>query len=312
MKTLLFTTLFAVSGYAAASIQPIPADKLTPMPQVLTAACTSASVDALKVVKKNENKLQADDSLMLQCLLATSVEGNLEVGNYILDKYPDSMFLTMDYFGNIVTIFQSFSNSGFKYEKENAPAQLEFKLKVLKGFTYSAQSPLVDNINYKVMNSHNLLGYILQSMPAFKGKHDFLPEIKSLGDRGSELADDRGYSFLLDAVVQKEMGVVKYFLSLGVQVTTEVHNAVSNDDLEMLKYLLAHGGDKNNQNRSGESLLHTAVSGRGHLAMAKYLVSIGVDKTIKNKKGNTAYDNITIYGGYEDKTMEAEMRALLK
>jgi ankyrin repeat protein len=56
--------------------------------------------------------------------------------------------------------------------------------------------------------------------------------------------------------------------------------------LEVVKYLVGAGCDKNLKNNDGWTPLHSA-SYNGHLEVVKYLVGAGCDKNLKNNDGWT-------------------------
>ena len=81
--------------------------------------------------------------------------------------------------------------------------------------------------------------------------------------------------------------------------STLLHVAVSNDHIDIVKYLVSQGADVDSQDSEGDTPLHLAASS-GLLEIAKYLVSKGANVNARNTSFQETPLNRTTYYGYID------------
>ena len=98
----------------------------------------------------------------------------------------------------------------------------------------------------------------------------------------------------------KKLEILKYLLDHGGNINikdylgdTVLHYASYRNELETVKFLLTNGADINIRNNDGQTPLMDA-SKRCNLTIIKYLIKKGADPLIKDLNGFTAYDIVPI------------------
>lgn len=85
------------------------------------------------------------------------------------------------------------------------------------------------------------------------------------------------HELFIEACVEGNLEVVKYFVFNGVDVTIEnniaLRRATDNDHLEVIKYLVSQGADF----RAAFNYVLRIITTKGHLDVIKFLVSKGAD-----------------------------------
>lgn len=114
------------------------------------------------------------------------------------------------------------------------------------------------------------------------------------------LTDSKGSTAIIDAINQKQVGIVSDLIKAGADVNANayvdsnapIHIAVWLDSpakLEMIPMLLGAGADINIKNAGGNTPLILAAN-IGDKETVKLLLEAGADKNIKADDGNTALD----------------------
>ena len=87
--------------------------------------------------------------------------------------------------------------------------------------------------------------------------------------------------------------MIKYFFECGLSVnavdnflSSPLHSACEENQLENLKFLISLGGDVNMKTVEGWSLMHLAAV-RGNVEMIQYLIEIGLDVNMVDKTNTT-------------------------
>lgn len=157
---------------------------------------------------------------------------------------------------------------------------------------------------------YNLLNTALSF--ALATDYDFYPEIKKMIETGASRYhrnNKKPYYGINHAVFINKPRLVKYFLSLGDQITFEVERAVTYKNAKMVKLLVENGGNVHYYNDFG-NLYHYSIYSP-NLEVLKYLVSQGVSKTHKNKEGSTPLDVARNYHFDKDEKLKKEYIRLL-
>ena len=131
-----------------------------------------------------------------------------------------------------------------------------------------------------------------------------IPLIKLLIARGADLhiKNNEGDTALTLAGHQSVVGadmvefedaqriaIFRVLLAAGAKVTREIVNAADQDNLELVKLLLAHHADVNARSPNGMTALHCAVD-RGYVEVVTFLLKRGADATLRNDAGQSPMD----------------------
>ena len=116
------------------------------------------------------------------------------------------------------------------------------------------------------------------------------------------LRDDQGRQPLHCAVVHNQLEIVKYFVGLGHDKElcpsrgwTPLITACYNRHLSVAEYLLDEGCDRDSANNAGMTALHFAAAG-GCLDVAQLLFRYGAKLDVRDINGRTPADIATHYG----------------
>jgi len=101
-------------------------------------------------------------------------------------------------------------------------------------------------------------------------------------------ASDENKAALVDAATTGNLAVTKELLDAGARPNIlALFMAVSKGHSEILKLLLAHGGDSEGKDMQGQALImHAAVW--GNVEVVKILLAAGANPEAKDKNGGTA------------------------
>lgn len=125
------------------------------------------------------------------------------------------------------------------------------------------------------------------------------PEITCFLNRyGIDSVDRDGRTFLMTAVVENKIEVVKHLFELGCschlqdgQGLTALHFAAMYDLIELVALLISHGALVDSEDNEGNTpLWRAAMSSDGMTASMKLLMAAGADPTKKNKHGVASED----------------------
>jgi len=100
-----------------------------------------------------------------------------------------------------------------------------------------------------------------------------------------EAGGDLGHGLMI-AVRNKDKRLAKRLLKHDAEMRLALTESVHSKDLEMLRFLVSHGGDPNAKALHGESILHIAVFNRDS-STVEYLLEQGAAVNTENAFGET-------------------------
>ncbi|WP_312967439.1 ankyrin repeat domain-containing protein [Acinetobacter gerneri] len=121
---------------------------------------------------------------------------------------------------------------------------------------------------------------------------------KFLNKFGLDSVDRDQRTFLMSAIVEKKIDIVKHLLDIGADVNihekiglTALHFAALENNLEIIKLLIESGAEIDAIDNQGNTPLWRAImTTDGDSDISKYLVSKGADLDQKNKHGVSPRD----------------------
>ena len=132
---------------------------------------------------------------------------------------------------------------------------------------------------------------------------------KALVEHGAniEAVNYDGYTPLAQHVIEKYDDIVEYLVTVGASTKGALHVAWK---LNIVKILVEHGADIEEVNYQGHTpLMHFSM--RGNVEIVKYLLSVGANKNAKDKNGKTAYD-LACTGERVDQSNKEALQEILK
>lgn len=142
------------------------------------------------------------------------------------------------------------------------------------------------------MNNDNILKF---SDAVVFGDFDI---VKSMVEENAEIInsqDKYGYTALHNVMSEEEFEIVEYLIKNGADVNIQNEDGVTPLHLaaytENANILLDNGAEINQQDNRGNTPLHAAViAGEEHREMIKFLIDNGADASIINQEGKTPLD----------------------
>lgn len=159
--------------------------------------------------------------------------------------------------------------------------------------------PIFDNTsNQKPMNEEF-------SDAVVYGNFDRVKEMISENPEIINLTDEYGFTVLHNVMSEEQPEIITYLISKGANVNCQNDEGIAPLHLacykENAKFLLDPGADINLKDKNGNTPLHIlAAEGDDAFVVVKYLLSKGADKNIKNNFGDSPY---SISESREDKKM---------
>lgn len=122
--------------------------------------------------------------------------------------------------------------------------------------------------------------------------------VKAMIEENPEIVnaqDKYGFTALHNAMPEEEFEIIEYLIEKGADV--EIQNEDGVTPLHLAAFtktaliLLEHGADINQKDNRGNTPLHAAViAGEEHREMIKFLIDNGADASIINHEGKTPLD----------------------
>lgn len=306
MKFLLLISLLTLNAFAGSKD---PAEMLKEQRKATADVCYNGSVEQ---VKKLDQVWDINHNIIMErnCLFLATEARNFDVGIYLLNKYPTSVFYKARENSNFFDK-TGFSSSGAKPLKN--PKGDEFYKQVIQLWMTHPLSPADRDYNYIVSgySDYNLL-LTTQRITEFT-EYDFYPEIKKMIEAGASrnFRNEKHHLFSVrHAVHYNKPRLVKYYMSLGDDAGPGMEAAVYNQNLKMLKLIVENGGNIHHSSEFG-NLLHFSVHSP-NLDILKYLLSQGVSKTHKSKYRQNAYESAQSLNFNNNQALKQEYLKLLK
>lgn len=263
------------------------------------------------ILSKNGVNLEDKNSEGLTPLLSAAQSGNLEMVKFLIDmgadlKVKDIFQHTTLYFalrsGNVelvnflMTKKKASLNSNIGGDRPlNISAEMGdiemVKFLVKNGANLNAKdawgnTPLMDAINY---NKTEVSKFLLES-----GAAGAKPSAEDVSARSEGPIQITGQDPLTNVLLRGDLSQVKLFFSKKDSLDTKdifgntplLFAAYKNVDLEIIKFLVDKGGDINEQNKGGLSLIHYAAFHQ-NIEEIKYLLKKGADPNMQDTSGNT-------------------------